>query len=58
VIVLALQRGRIKNSSVPIEDQISYVWTLRDGKGVHVQVYFTWDEALAHVGRAAEAASE
>ena len=53
VVVLAFQRGRIKGSSVPIENQISYVWTVRDGKSVHVQV-FTWDEALAQIGRAAE----
>jgi ketosteroid isomerase-like protein len=50
VVVLALQRGRIKGSSVPIEDPISYVWTMRDGKVVRVQVYFTWDEARAHAG--------
>jgi ketosteroid isomerase-like protein len=53
VVVLAHQRGRLKGGA-PIEDKISYVWTLRDGKAVHVQVYFTWEQALAEVGRTPE----
>jgi ketosteroid isomerase-like protein len=50
VVVLAHQRGRLKGGAA-IEDKISYVWTLRDAKAVHVQVYFTWEQALADVGR-------
>jgi uncharacterized protein len=53
VVVLAHQRGRLKGGA-PIEERISYVWTLRDGKAVHVQVYFTWEQALADAGLASE----
>jgi hypothetical protein len=47
VVALLYQRGRIKGSANPIELKTGYVWTVRDGKGVHVQVYFSWEEALA-----------
>jgi ketosteroid isomerase-like protein len=48
VVVLAHQRGLVKG--VPMEGQIAYDWQLRDGKGVRVQVYFSWDEALHAAG--------
>jgi uncharacterized protein len=53
VLVLAYQRGRIKGSGDEIESPIAYVWELRDGKGIRVQVYFSWEQALEAVGLAA-----
>ena len=47
IVALVYQRGRIKGSADPIEQQIGYVWTVRNGKGVRVQVYFSWEEPLA-----------
>ncbi len=46
VVVLLIQRARIKGSGDPIEQRIGYDWELRDGKGVSVHVYFSWEEAL------------
>jgi ketosteroid isomerase-like protein len=50
VVALVYQRARIKRSGDLIEQQIGYDWEVRDGKGVRVQVYFSWDEALEAVG--------
>ena len=46
VVGLVFQRGRIRGSHDPIEQRIGYVWGVRDGKGVRIQVYFSWEEAL------------
>jgi ketosteroid isomerase-like protein len=46
VVGLVFQRGRIRGSHDPIEQRIGYVWEVRDGKGVRIQVYFSWEEAL------------
>jgi ketosteroid isomerase-like protein len=50
VVALVNQRGRIKGSADSIEQRIGYDWEVRDGKGVRVQVYFSWEEALEAVG--------
>jgi ketosteroid isomerase-like protein len=50
VVALVHQRGRIKGGGAPIEQRIGYDWELRDGKGVRVQVYFSWEEALQSAG--------
>jgi ketosteroid isomerase-like protein len=50
VVALLYQRGRIKRSSDLIESPIGYVWTVRNGQGVRVQVYFSWEQALEAVG--------
>jgi ketosteroid isomerase-like protein len=50
VIALVYQRGRIKGSGNEIEQPIGYDWEVRDGKGIRVQVYFSWDEALEAAG--------
>ena len=48
VVALVTRRGRIKRSEGdPIEQRIGYDWTVRDGKGVRVQAYFSWEDALA-----------
>jgi hypothetical protein len=53
VVALVYQRGRIRGSADPIEQQIGYVWTVRNGKGVRGQVYFSWEEPLADGARSA-----
>jgi ketosteroid isomerase-like protein len=50
VLVLVYQRGRIKDSGVPIELRVGYEWQLRKGKTVRVQAHFSWEEALEAVG--------
>jgi ketosteroid isomerase-like protein len=50
VVALAYQRARIKRSGDRIEQQIGYDWEVREGKGVRVQVYFSWEEALEAAG--------
>jgi ketosteroid isomerase-like protein len=48
VVVLIHQRGRIRGSPETVEHEIAYVWSIENEKGVRVQVYFSWDEALRH----------
>ena len=50
VVALVFQRGHVKGSSDPIEQQIGYVWTVRNGKGVRVRVFFSWDQAREVAG--------
>jgi ketosteroid isomerase-like protein len=50
VVALVFQRGRIKGSTDLIEQRIGYVWEVRNGKGVRVQVYFSWEDALEAAG--------
>jgi ketosteroid isomerase-like protein len=50
VVVLVHQRGLIKGGGGPIEGRIGYDWEVRDNKGVRVQVYFSWEEALHAAG--------
>jgi hypothetical protein len=47
---VVLGRSRIRGSAVSIEQRVSYVREVRNGKGVHVQVYFSWNEALEAAG--------
>jgi hypothetical protein len=50
VVALGYNRGRIKGSAAPIEHQVAYIWTLRNGQGFRVHAYFSWQEALQHAG--------
>jgi ketosteroid isomerase-like protein len=50
VVALVHQRGRTKGGGVAIEGRIGYDWEVRDGKGVRVQVHFSWEEALEAAG--------
>jgi ketosteroid isomerase-like protein len=52
VVALVYQRGRIKRSGDLIEQQIGYDWEVRAGKGVRVQVYFSWEQVLEAAGLA------
>jgi hypothetical protein len=46
----ALQRGRGKTSGVPIESEVTFVFTLRDRKVVRWQIFHSEAEARAAVG--------
>jgi ketosteroid isomerase-like protein len=50
VVALVYQRGRIKGGGTRIEQRIGYNWEVRNGKGVRVQVYFSWEEARRAAG--------
>jgi ketosteroid isomerase-like protein len=51
VLVVAYERTRSKGSSETIEQQIGYVWRVRDGgKAERVQTYSSWEAALEEVG--------
>ena len=52
VVALVYQRGRVKGSPDLVGSQIGYVWTVRNGLTLSVQVYFSWDQALKAVGLA------
>jgi ketosteroid isomerase-like protein len=41
VVALGYNRGRIKGSAAPIEHQVAYIWTLRNGQGFRVHAYFS-----------------
>ena len=50
IVVLLSARGRIKGSATPIEQEVSWVCQVRNGKTAHVQVYFSWEEGLEAAG--------
>jgi ketosteroid isomerase-like protein len=50
VVVLLFARGRIPGGAAPIEQKLGYVWEVRDRRGVRIQVYFSWEEALEAAG--------
>jgi ketosteroid isomerase-like protein len=50
VVVLLFGHGRIRGSAAPIEQKLGYVWEVRNRKGVRIQVYFSWEEALEAAG--------
>ena len=52
VVYTARMRERGRASGVEVTTQIALVWTLRDGKVIHLSVYQTSDEALKAVGLA------
>jgi len=52
VAYTARMRERGRASGVEVTTQIALVWTLRDGKVIHLSVYQTSDEALKAVGLA------
>jgi ketosteroid isomerase-like protein len=47
-IIRWVARGRA--SGVALEEALSHVWTIRDGRGVELRVYARRDEALEAVG--------
>ena len=49
--------GRIRGSHDRVEQRIGYPWEVRNGKGVRIQVYFSWEEALEAAGLSEQAGS-
>jgi len=49
VVVIVNQRGRSKGTGIPVEMRFAQVWTLRDGRGIRMQMYANPDEALEAV---------
>ena len=52
VFVTALQRGRGKGSGAPIEGDVTFVFTLREGKIARWQMFHSEQQALEGVGLA------
>jgi uncharacterized protein len=50
VVVLGRQRGTGKGSGIEIEDNISMVFRVRDGKAVEYWIFGAPERALAHAG--------
>ena len=50
VVVILNQRGRSKATGIPVEMRFAQVWTLRDGRGVRMQLYASVEQALEAVG--------
>jgi uncharacterized protein len=51
VVVSARISGRGRESGLEMEMRVAHLWTIRDGKVVHGDVYRTADEALEAAGR-------
>jgi ketosteroid isomerase-like protein len=51
VVVLAIERGRGKQSGAPVEIRhTAHVWTMRDGRAVRLDVNWDREQALASFG--------
>lgn len=50
VVALLFARGRIKGSAIPVEQEVSWVCRVENGRATQVQVYFSWAEALEATG--------
>jgi ketosteroid isomerase-like protein len=48
VVVLMRQRGRGKASGAEVEDDITHVWTVRDGRPTRLQSFADHDDALRY----------
>jgi ketosteroid isomerase-like protein len=49
-VALGHQRGRIKESGVPVEQAIGWVVEVSDAKLIRVDVYFSWEATLEAAG--------
>src|SRR4249919_2309372 len=50
VMVVAHTSGRAKGSGIEIDQELTHVWMLRDGRAVRLDTYSTKREALEAVG--------
>jgi ketosteroid isomerase-like protein len=50
VLALLHQRGRIKGSGDPVEQQVGWIARIREGKLAEVHVYFSWGATLEAAG--------
>ena len=51
VVVSMCQRGRGKASGAEVDNRLTHVWTLRDGKGISLQSFSERDDALRYARR-------
>jgi ketosteroid isomerase-like protein len=54
VLILARQTGRGKGSGVPVDHEVAFLATVRNGKIVRLEAYWDRDRALADLGLASE----
>jgi uncharacterized protein len=52
VVASMRQRGRGKASGAEVDDHITHVWTLRDGRATRLQSFARHDDALRHARQA------
>ncbi len=50
VIAVVHTSGRAKGSGIEIDQELTHLWTLRDGKAVRLETYSTKREALEAAG--------
>jgi ketosteroid isomerase-like protein len=48
VVVSMRQRGRGKASGAEVDDHITHVWTLRDGRAIRLQSFADHDDAVSY----------
>ena len=53
LVVSMRQGGRGKVSGAEVDDHLTHVWTLRDGRGISLQSFSDRDEAVRHARRGA-----
>jgi ketosteroid isomerase-like protein len=51
VVVSMRQRGRGKASDAEVDDRLTHVWTLRDGRGISLQSFAEHEDAVRYVQR-------
>jgi ketosteroid isomerase-like protein len=49
VVVSMRQRGRGKASGAEVDDRITHVWTIRDGRATRLQSFADRDDAIQYV---------
>jgi ketosteroid isomerase-like protein len=52
VVVAMRQRGRGKASGAEVDDRLTHVWTLRDGRGIALQSFADHEDAVRHAQQA------
>jgi len=50
VVAIMYQHGRSKATGLPVDMHFGQVWTIRDGKQFHMQMYASPEEALEAAG--------
>ena len=55
VVVSMRQRGRGKTSGAEVEDRITHVWTVRDGRATRLQSFAHHDDAIRYAQRSEDA---
>jgi ketosteroid isomerase-like protein len=55
VVVSMRQRGRGKASGAEVEDRITHVWTVRDGRAARLQSFAHHEDALRYAQRSEDA---